>query len=158
MSKHDARGSRGDAYGSSSDGSEVVIVNRAIEPGLEPRAPRIEVRLGVDIESESNFYAGFTENLSECGVFVATHAPLRIGSTVDLWISLPHTAHIRARGTVRWQRHYSESNETAPGMGIRFDSLSAEDTARIHEFAQTRAPMFFDDETTETAQRTTLKP
>jgi uncharacterized protein (TIGR02266 family) len=112
----------------------------------------------VSIASDSNFYAGFTENLSESGVFVATHVALRIGSSVDLWIYLPHTAPICARGTVRWQRRGSSAEGKTSGVGIRFDCLSAGDTARIHEFAQARAPMFFDDESPETVQRTTLKP
>jgi uncharacterized protein (TIGR02266 family) len=138
--------------------AQVIIVNRTPRPGAEARASRIEVKLDVSIDSESNFYAGFTEDMQECGVFVATFAPLSIGSTVDLWISLPHSAPIRASGTVRWQRPYSEVNEMVSGMGIRFDRLSAEDTARIHEFAQNRAPMFFDDEAVETIERTTLRP
>src|SRR6187401_2236411 len=51
---------------------DVVIVQRGIESGFPTRSPRMEVRLVVSIESDSNFYAGFTENLSESGVFVAT--------------------------------------------------------------------------------------
>jgi uncharacterized protein (TIGR02266 family) len=132
--------------------AEVVIVKRSDPAGGEPRAPRVEVMLAVSIGSESNFYAGFTENLSECGIFVATHAPLKLGSSVDLSIALPHEEPIRARGTVRWLRPYSEANETVPGMGIRFDRLSMRDAERIHEFASARAPMFFDDETESTEQ------
>ena len=134
------------------DEAEVVIVKRSDPAGIDPRAPRVEIMLAVSIESESNFYAGFTENLSECGIFVATHAPLKLGSSVDLSIALPHEDPIRARGTVRWLRPYSEANETVPGMGIRFDRLSMRDAERIHEFAKARAPMFFDDETERTEQ------
>jgi uncharacterized protein (TIGR02266 family) len=134
------------------DGAEIVIVKRSDPAGVEPRAPRIEVMLAVSIESESNFYAGFIENFSECGIFVATHAPLKLGSSVDLSIALPKKEPIRARGTVKWLRSYSEENETVPGMGIRFDDLSMSDAERIHEFARARAPMFFDDETERTEQ------
>jgi uncharacterized protein (TIGR02266 family) len=134
-----------------SEGAEVLIVSRTGRPGAEPRTRRIEVRVVVSCESESNFYAGFSESVSECGVFVATQVPLGVGSAVELWISLPHKEPICARGTVRWQRAYSESNGTIAGMGIRFDYLSAEATARLYEFAQARAPMFFDDESTDTS-------
>ena len=134
------------------DSSEVVIVNPTVRPGVPPRSPRIEVRLAVNVDTESNFYAGFTENASECGIFVATHAPLRLGSVVDLCIALPHEEPIRARGTVRWLRPYSESNDAVPGMGIRFDRLAIKDAERIHEFTKARAPMFFDDETESTPQ------
>jgi uncharacterized protein (TIGR02266 family) len=129
-------------------GSEVVIVHRT-ERAAEGMARRTEVELVVSVESESNFYAGFTENLSECGVFVATHAPLQIGSAVEVSVTLPENETIRARGTVRWLRPYSESSGIAPGMGVRFDRLSAQDSARIQAFCEARAPMFFDDESVE---------
>jgi uncharacterized protein (TIGR02266 family) len=96
--------------------------------------------------------------MSECGVFVATFAPLRKGSSVDLCISLPHREPIRVSGTVRWLRPYSERNATPPGMGVRFDQLSAADTARIQEFTKARTPMLFDDETSDVPQIPTLRP
>jgi uncharacterized protein (TIGR02266 family) len=96
-------------------------------------APRIAVTLVVGIESESNFYAGFIENLSARGAFVATHALLSLGSTVDLCIFLPQKDPIRARGTVRWLRPHSESNDAVPGLGIRFDHLSFKDATRVRE-------------------------
>ena len=135
-----------DDAGTVPDGADIVIVRRGVESGVPSRPARLEVRLVVSVESESNFYGGFTENLSESGVFVATHAPLAIGSSVDLWIYLPHKEPICARGTVRWQRRGSGAGHTASGMGIRFDHLSAEDAISIQEFAQERSPMFFDDE------------
>src|SRR5258706_6360049 len=122
---------------------DVVVVERRARGG---EGDRLEVRLGVGIESESNFYIGCTENLSDGGVFVATHSLCKIGCRVDLVIALRYQEPIRAKVTVRWLRPYSEANETQPGMGIRFDSLSDEDAERIHEFAKCRQPMFYDDE------------
>jgi len=114
--------------------------------GVEHRTSRLEVRLAVNFSSESNFYLGFTENLSEGGVFVATHAPRSLGSKIDLVIALPDQEPIRAEGTVRWHRQYSESNETPPGMGVRFEYLTPLDEERVREFARSRQPMFFDDD------------
>src|SRR6185295_8652321 len=110
------------------------------------REQRVEVTVLVTMESDSNFFLGFTENLSEGGVFVATHASSEIGSSVDLVIMLADQEPIRARGKVRWLREYSEANGTVPGMGIRFDGLSPSDGRRISEFTMMRAPLFFDDE------------
>jgi len=124
---------------------DVVVVERRASDA-RGEVNRVEVRLGVGIESESNFYIGCTENLSEGGVFVATHSLCKIGCRVDLVIAMRYQAPIRAKGTVRWLRPYSETDENPPGMGIRFDSLSAEDAERIHEFANCRQPMFFDDD------------
>jgi uncharacterized protein (TIGR02266 family) len=132
--------------GDEPSGQSGVIVVEQHEREHEPRAKRVEVTLVVGIESESNFYAGFTENVSECGVFVATYAPLAIGSTVALRILLPEGELVQATGTVRWVRPFAESTDGPSGMGIRFDQLSARDTARIQAFTESRAPMFFDDE------------
>jgi uncharacterized protein (TIGR02266 family) len=127
------------------EGNDTPVEQRERSEG-ERRRPRIEVTLMVTVESESNLYVGFTENLSEGGVFVATHALRKIGSAVDLVIELAQGPTIHANGTVRWLRQYSEVNETVPGMGIRFDHLSSEDARRLHEFAKARQPLFFDDE------------
>jgi uncharacterized protein (TIGR02266 family) len=137
--------------------SEVVVVDAAGRAGSEPRTPCAALMLVVSGESESNFYAGFTENLSESGVFVATRTPLKLGSRVDLSITLPHNEPIRARGTVRWLRLSSGSKETPVGMGVRFDQLAARDADRVQEFAKTRAPLFFDDEAPDPVQNTTLR-
>jgi uncharacterized protein (TIGR02266 family) len=139
---NDALTSRGKT---SPEGIEAVVERPERIDG-DRRRPRIEVTLVVTLESESNLYVGFTENLSEGGVFVATHALRKIGSAVDLVIELAQQPPIRAKGSVRWLRQYSEVNETDPGMGIRFDQLSAEDAGRLHEFAKARQPIFFDDE------------
>jgi uncharacterized protein (TIGR02266 family) len=128
------------------DKGDVIVVERRDHDGPRQDRARLEVRLIVSVSSESNFYIGFTENLSDGGVFVATHAPRSIGHGVDLIIVLPGESPIRASGTVRWLRQYSEDNETVPGMGVRFEELAPEDAARIHEFMKSRAPMFFDDE------------
>ncbi len=124
---------------------DVVVVERRAS-GTVGEVARIEVRLVVGIESESNFYIGCTENISDGGVFVATHSLFKIGSRVDLTIAMRYQEPIKATGTIRWLRPYSETNETPPGMGIRFDSLSEEDAERIREFANCRQPMFFDDD------------
>src|SRR5882724_930828 len=122
----------------------VVVERRARESGGE--VDRLEVSLGVGIESESNFYIGCTENVSDGGVFVATHSLCQIGSHVDLVIALRYQEPIRAKGTVRWLRPYCETSDAQAGMGIRFDSLSDVDAERILEFAKCRQPMFFDDD------------
>lgn len=127
--------------------SGVVLVDQ--DRTREPRVKRVEVTLVVGIESESNFYAGFTENVSESGVFVSTYAPLEIGTMVTLRVLLPEGELVQALGTVRWVRPLSERNEAQPGMGIRFDQMSARDTARMQAFTEARAPMFFDDESDE---------
>jgi uncharacterized protein (TIGR02266 family) len=124
--------------------TDVVVIERAESATGE--VPALEVSLMVDLDSESNFYVGFAEDLSDGGIFVATHAPRNIGSRVDIAISLPNEKPMRAKGTVKWVREYSEAIEGVPGMGIQFDRISRQDVDRILEFARRRPPMFFDGE------------
>ena len=106
---------------------------------------RKDIQLDVSLYSDSNFYAGFTENLSAGGVFVATHNLLKQGENLDVTITLPSDQQVVARGVVRWIREYNEASDSPPGMGIQFLSLEGE--SLIHEFLAARPPLFHDDET-----------
>jgi uncharacterized protein (TIGR02266 family) len=107
----------------------------------------LELEIEITLESESNFYLGLTENFSEGGVFVATHVFKPIGTPVELSFRLPQVPDaIRVKGTVRWVRVYSESSDTPPGMGVRFDTVGDEHVALIRHFLASRAPLFFDED------------
>jgi uncharacterized protein (TIGR02266 family) len=106
---------------------------------------RRAVELEVDFGSDSNFYVGFAENLSGGGVFVATYVLRPIGTKLHLSIRLAGDAELlHVRGEVRWTRE-ARSGDLWPGMGVRFDALSAEDEERIRGFLGRRDPLFFDE-------------
>jgi len=108
------------------------------------RAHRAVLELEVGI-GESNFYVGFTENVSCAGVFVATYVMQPIGSKVDVVLTMPGGGEtMRIPGIVRWQRAASEDGW--PGMGVQFEKLSDEQEARIQRFLQLREPIFYDEE------------
>jgi uncharacterized protein (TIGR02266 family) len=108
---------------------------------------RRDVEMDVTLESESNFYLGLTENLSEGGLFIATHLVRPIGSSIEVSLKLPHVPEpIKAKGTVRWVRQYSETSDTSPGIGIRFETITPEQTALIREFIAARTPLFHDED------------
>jgi uncharacterized protein (TIGR02266 family) len=116
----------------------------APDPTRRRKFERKDILLDVSLYSDSNFYAGFTENLSAGGLFVATHNLLKVGEAIDLTITLPNDKQIIAHGVVRWLRVYNESSDSPPGMGIQFLSLEGEDL--IKDFLTARAPLFHDDE------------
>jgi uncharacterized protein (TIGR02266 family) len=98
------------------------------------------------MESESNFYMGLSENLSEGGLFIATHLVKPIGTTISVSFLLPGPAEpIKATGTVRWTREYSETSDVGPGMGVRFEALTPREAGAIRQFLAARAPLYFDD-------------
>ncbi len=118
--------------------------NSAPDPTGRRRFDRKDIQLDVSLYSDSNFYAGFTENLSAGGVFVATHNLRPIGEKIDVTITLPNDKQIVAHGVVRWLREFNEASDAPPGMGIQFQSITGEDLMR--DFLSARSPLFYDDE------------
>jgi uncharacterized protein (TIGR02266 family) len=123
---------------------------RSVVPPADPAHRREHSRFHVDLDvtvgSDHNFYAGFAENLSAGGVFIATHKLKPVGSKIELSINLPDSAQIHAEGEVRWIRVFNEQSDTPPGMGVKFNNMTEAATALIQNFLARREPLFFDDE------------
>ncbi len=128
-----------------SDSSEFETLSGASEVSIERRASeRKLVRTAVTISSDSNLYVGFSDDMSEGGLFVATHEILPIGDVVDLEFVLPGDDEpICVRAEVRWHRAFADlENNVLPGFGAKFIDLAPDDSARLDEFLQTREAMF----------------
>lgn len=128
--------------------AEATIRRHSIQPDSDGRRAhtRYSVDLDVHFGSDHNFYAGFVENLSAGGIFVATHNLRPVGERFEININLPDGRPIRGVGEVRWVREYSERSNVPPGMGIRFLELEAGADLAIGDFLRERDPLFFDDE------------
>lgn len=126
----------------------ITRLHSGIAPQPQRRAsPRYGVELDVSLGSDHNFYAGFIENMSAGGVFVATHMIKPVGETLELSIHLPDSdIVVRGVGEVRWIREYSEASNVPPGMGVRFVHLEPGSLEAIESFLEHREPLFFDDE------------
>lgn len=110
------------------------------------RSPRVTLETEITIESESNFYTGFTEDISDGGLFLATYQLRPIGSEIEVSFTLPDGHTVHASGLVRWLRDPRDYNRDAPpGMGIQFHGLSDQDRAAILEFIRSRSPLFYDE-------------
>lgn len=125
--------------------SEVAhaVDRSAPAPDERRTTPRVGVRVDVSLYSESQFFAGVSEDLGEGGVFVATYAPLPIGTEIDLVFTLPTNHEIRTSGVVRWVR--SVDCETVPGFGVQFGRLAVLDIDAIRTFLRHRPPLVWDD-------------
>jgi uncharacterized protein (TIGR02266 family) len=122
------------------------------------RAPRYALSLAITMQGENNFYAGLSEDMSEGGVFIATHTALPIGTPVVLSFTLPDSDEPLSvygtvqwlRGpeaTVRWDSNFSagpDSRRVMPGMGIKFHDMDPVALRAIRYFVQRRSPVFFD--------------
>ncbi len=110
----------------------------------ERKSPRAIAYLCIDLCSEHNFWTGLTMNISEGGVFVATHVMLQPGSLVGLHLELP-SQRIMTLGEVRWSRSYTGDDDVPPGLGIKFVGLDLASLGAIHKFIATiREPLLFE--------------
>lgn len=119
------------------------------EPAHQRNAERHDLEVAVDLESDSNFYTGLTQNISTGGLFIATHQIKRVGDRIRLKFTLPGTQQSIACDTeVRWIRENSSLHriEGASGMGVRFVNMPAEDIAAIQAFLERRDSLYYDDE------------
>jgi uncharacterized protein (TIGR02266 family) len=106
--------------------------------------PRLHVAADVSLQTDSNFYCGLTENLSEGGLFLATWDHLPVGTELDVDLRL-EGRRIQARGVVRWAREHSRFTEdVAPGVGVQFLELAPEDRGAIAAFIRRRDPLLYE--------------
>ena len=71
--------------------------------------------------------------LSEGGVFLKTADLLPIGTRLGLELDLPDGQPLLINGTVIYQQNIIDNKSSAePGIAIRFDDLSVDDSKRIH--------------------------
>jgi uncharacterized protein (TIGR02266 family) len=109
-------------------------------------AAEVDVEADVTMESESQFFSGFSENIGDGGLFVQSWANKKVGDHLTLRITLPDSEEpIETIGEVRWVRSYDRMHDTPPGFGLSFLDLHERDKKRIDEFLKQRRPLFYDD-------------
>ena len=116
------------------------------EPVPHPGRKQARVALDADIgfQSDTNFYTGFSEDLSDGGLFIATYNLLAVGADVTINFTLPDGHLVVAKGKVTWVRDFNETTpDVAPGIGVQFEGLTETDMKSIHSFLRKRAPMFY---------------
>ena len=106
--------------------------------------PRIDLHVGIGFHNGSRFYTGFTADISEGGLFVASHMLQPVGSELTLTFALPSGPEISVRAAVRWAHDTDEYDPAnPPGMGVQFLNLGSADAERIAELVALRPPVFF---------------
>ena len=116
------------------------------QPGRAPRRD-FEAEIELSLQSDHNFYTGFTENISSGGLFIATRDLKEIGTIMEIGFSVPgHDAKITTRAEVRWQRLEQDHVDSKPGIGVRFLDLDPGAAEAINTFISQRNTLFYDDE------------
>jgi uncharacterized protein (TIGR02266 family) len=106
--------------------------------------PREKLEANVGATTESNFYVGFSGEISEGGVFIATYATFPIGTPVEVLVTLPGGYESTIPGSVRFVRDPMDM-DSEPGVGVRFEKLTPEQRELVLRFIRKRPPLFFDD-------------
>ena len=95
---------------------------------------RLPIRITVSYEHMADFLTDYTANMSIGGMFIETGDPLAVGTRFHLRFSVPRSEFpIATVAEVRWVQVQKPGSRQIPGMGVRFDSLSDADRARVHE-------------------------
>lgn len=124
--------------------SSQVPTQAATRPQGRRVQARVRMQAAVNLHSDTNFFTGFSTNISEGGLFVATVQSAAIGTEIDLSFSLPSGESISVRGVVRWVREVNDKTpEIFPGVGIQFVDLDPTAASTLQRFVQSREPMFF---------------
>jgi uncharacterized protein (TIGR02266 family) len=107
--------------------------------------PRVQLEVEVGLESEHTFYTGLSGNISEGGLFVATHVPPPPSSEVRVRLVLPGEAPLELAGVVRWIRDLRACCDgMPPGCGIAWSPLPNEARMAIERFIAGRDTILYD--------------
>ena len=107
---------------------------------------RMAVEVDVGFESESQFYTGFTQDISHGGLFVATYDLKEIGTEIAISFNLPEGHLVSCLGVVRWTRIFNPTTpDVYPGLGVQFRDLTDEDRQAIETYLRERPAMFWVD-------------
>ncbi len=116
------------------------------EPAPHParKGPRVALDADIGFTSDTNFFTGFSEDLSDGGLFIATYNLLPVGAEVTINFTLPDGHLVVAKGRVTWVREFNDTTpDIAPGIGVHFEGLAETDMKSIRNFLRKRAPMFY---------------
>ncbi len=96
--------------------------------------PRLDMEVNVDLFSADTFFTGFTENISEGGLFIATSASFPLGERLRVRLSLMGGDPQEYLVVVCWVRPDGGINGLPGGMGVQFLDLPERERTRLQKF------------------------
>lgn len=106
--------------------------------------PREKLEANVGATTESNFFVGFSGDIGDGGVFIATYATFPLGTPVEVLVTLPGGYASTINGHVRFVRDPMDM-DSEPGIGVRFEGLTSEQRELVLRFIRKRPPLFYDE-------------
>jgi uncharacterized protein (TIGR02266 family) len=104
---------------------------------------RLSFAAEVTVKSETNFFMGFSENISEGGIFLATLSPPVVGESITITVKMPSDEEVDVTGIVRWHRF---NGDMATGCGVQFVDLTPRARQAFESMISqlSRDPLFFE--------------
>ena len=112
---------------------------------LDRSSQRIKLEAKVTLRSQTNFFVGFSENISEGGIFIATESPPNVGDEIEIEIPLPDGSQtVKVKGVVRW--HRTMANGAPSGCGVQFNTISTTEAMLLQNMITLlqKEPLFVD--------------
>jgi len=95
------------------------------------------IEIDLNFESMRRFQAEFSPNLSKDGLFIDTGEPLSPGSVVRFRVILPEEfIFLEGTAVVEWVRSAEAVSDGAPGMALRFVTLSPQNQELVEQLVQ----------------------
>lgn len=120
------------------------VASRAAEKTAAERRvhKRTPFAAEITVNSATNFFMGFSEDISEGGLFLSTMSPPPIGEKVTLEVKVGEEV-ISVEGEVRWHR---EVADTVTGCGVQFLSLRPDIKRKFEQVLVSlkKEPLFFE--------------
>lgn len=118
----------------------VALAESEAERRRHCRAP---FQAEITLSSATNFFMGFSEDISEGGLFLSTMSPPPVGEQVTLEIKVSGGRSVTVEGEVRWHRYVAD---TVTGCGVKFSGLDpdAKQQFEQHLIDLQKEPLFFE--------------
>ena len=139
MSKHKLSDSEREELRRSED------LQRKEQELLSRKSHRLKMEAKITLRSQTNFFVGFSENISEGGIFITTQSPPDIGDMIEVDIPLIDGSEtIAVKGVVRWHRFMANGNPS--GCGVQFTEIpeGAENLLQNMITLLQKEPLFID--------------
>jgi len=99
------------------------------------RHERADLKIPVDYSSVDAFFAEFSQNINEGGMFIEMERPVELDTPVQLQFRLPgEDRPVKVQGRVAWVS--DGKGEQSRGVGIEFQNLEGETRDTINRIVR----------------------
>ncbi len=96
---------------------------------------RNDKEVKTEVHTEEGMTFSTSRDMSNGGIFISTPEPMKIGTELELSLTIPGEDSINIKGIVRWIRE-DETEGKKAGMGIEFSDISSDDLNKLKDISK----------------------